>query len=370
MGKRIISLLLALVMTVSLIPGAVISAFATETIPANVIHAASGTVTMDGELSETVWSPVGELTDGVTFGAVYDTTHLYLGITGQVSDLKVRLNGADAALTQVDGSAHELQISLEQVGLDLYKYDQTAALEITAAEGAWTGSVRFDSSTMGERIENFNNNNRTLKGTTSATYEDGAFMVSLDSTTDASIGNGMSHILSASQSALNITSGVSVVEFDLKFDEIPAYPADSIVYNSYLLVPGFNMSVICNGNKDLGYIFGITNLEEQGLTMVIQHWNGSAYQDYTTVPLNKALNETFRIRMEYEVSTKSLSAYCDDALLCTVTDTGKVSAITSKTGLVNIYTTVNNKAYVSKGNIQLTLSELKTGSLKIGRAHV
>ena len=173
MGKRIISLLLALVMAAGLFPAAAITAFAAETVPANVIHAVSGTVTMDGELSETIWSSVGELTDGVTFGAVYDTTHLYLGITGQVSDLKVRLNGADAALTQVDGSAHELQIALDQVGLDLYKYDQTAALEITAAEGTWTGSVRFDSSTMGARIENFNNNNRTLKGTTSATYEDG-----------------------------------------------------------------------------------------------------------------------------------------------------------------------------------------------------
>ena len=77
MGKRILSLLLALVMVLGMVPA---MAFAAETNleSAAVINAVRSTVTADGKLDEERWALVGQLTGQMHFGAMYEPGKLYI----------------------------------------------------------------------------------------------------------------------------------------------------------------------------------------------------------------------------------------------------------------------------------------------------
>ena len=371
MGKRVISLLVALVLIIGMIPIDAIPAFATNELPSKVVNANYGTVTVDGTLSEPEWALTGQLAAGVIFGAVYDADYLYLGFQGSVSGLGVKVNGTAATLSQTD-SVTEVAISLSQVGLDLYSYDQTASLEITADGVSWTGNVRLVYDTMSAKVKDLavGSGNRALKGNTTGSETDGSFAIELDSTGAKSQSDKyMRHLLQAS-SQTALAQSVSILEFDLNVQSMPQYPeaaVDKNGTNSYLLAPGVNMAVICDAKKGAGYVCAITNLEEKGLTMVIQHHNGTAYETASLVPLNKALNKQFHIRMEYSQADHTLKVYCDDTLVYSDIAKANVSRISSSgKNLVNINIEVKGEDYVNLGDVKVTLSEIKTGTLKSG----
>ena len=220
---------------------------------------------------------------------------------------------------------------------------------------------------MGGRIESFETTNKTVNGTTSCEYADGAFTVKLDSAATAS-GTAMRHdLVTRSQDALKITEGIGVLAFDMNVQSMPAYPEAAITSTSYILIPGISMAVDFDCANNVGYIFGITNLENKGLTMVIQQWSGdgTTFNEPIVLQLGKEQGVKFHIQMEYSLADGNLKVYCDRTKLYDDAVKAKISQYTTKNdSQFNAWARVTNQ-YRQKGDVEVTLSEIKTGTLTV-----
>ena len=102
MGKRMVSLLLALIMTLGLFPSAAISAFATESAALengmSILTAFSAEdIALDGKITDGGWQ-MHDLGNGLSIGAQWQKKTLYLAASSEVSSLVV--NGVTVPLTE------------------------------------------------------------------------------------------------------------------------------------------------------------------------------------------------------------------------------------------------------------------------------
>jgi len=360
MYKRFFSFLLTVAMVLGMLPAGMFASAA----QAYTLCVAYGTAVLDGALEE-AWTMTGILDEDVRFGALYDGEYLYLGFDAAVSGLSVKLNDKRVnAVINSEGTFTEAKLLLSDAELDLYRYDQTASLEITANGSTWAGTVRFDSATMAAQTLK----SESYKGSTSATQIDGGWRVKLDADKTAA-DTIMNHGLSVRNvSQMDISEGIGVLEFDFKAVQMPSYPEAAINYSSHHIVPGLNALVIYGTNSNyLGYLFGITNIEGK-LVLVIRSQSGSSVSKTPArVELGKEVGEQFHLRLEYQMADKSLAVYCDDVLLDTVTNTLHRNTTTTANSSVIMYQAVGNAAYVKDyGSVEMEITNLRAGSPETG----
>ena len=122
MGKRLISLLLAVVMVIGMVPISALPTFAAETEKPNIFASYAENVAVDGALSESAWLTYGKMTsaDSTTvknFGVLWDKGNLYLGFNS-TDEVTVQINGAAVPVKSVTGTAaKEIAVSLADVAI-------------------------------------------------------------------------------------------------------------------------------------------------------------------------------------------------------------------------------------------------------------
>ena len=343
--KKLLSTVLVLAMALGMLPAAAAAGttgFSAASLAAGdkVLYAKySAATTEDGALTEAAWQTNVTLSDGVKFGAVWDSEHLYLGFTGTAAPSAITLNGKSVNRAGKVGAAREICIPLSEAGITIADYDQSTKLSVTMGAATWSGTLVFDS-VQGASVNQF----PALK-TESARVEYDKAADTLHFTSPAELMGSDGTALVRHNGFAGDKSGVYnaavgenftiidpakppvAFEFDVRIDKIPTFKRHytSLVHKEvcpglYFIVGGKNVNTdgnIANTNT-AGMTFGITYMGEELLLSLraTDFKDGDTYSEKLQIPLSIPLGrkpgQQFHLRMNYDAANDTIDIFVDD----------------------------------------------------------
>ena len=314
MKKRLLSLLLVLLMVFGMLPNMAMA----EEAEAYVYKAAySNAVTVDGTLSEPDWRTYGKLSDGTSFGALWDSGHLYLAAA---DDVTVTVNGTAVtpAAYQKD-SAVELSVALAGL-ITLTSYTQSVDLKLETDSGSWEGKLEFTSLQRAgtANYDNYGQSVEIWSGSTtvrSVGYEPVSGGVRLynhyvdpvDANDNAA--GGRAYAFDTVSAPWRTMDKTMTLEADILVADMPEYTLAAHEYTHVFPMYGLGFTVSNNDNK--GITTGVTNTAD-GLQFVVYGKSGGL----RSAAIGKGLNEAFHLRQDV-AQDGSLTVYVDDQFIAT-----------------------------------------------------
>ena len=353
MKRNILALFLTLAMVIGLLPH---SAAAEETDTPVHLAAYTSSVTVDGQLNETDWLTYVQTSQGV-FGALWDSSHIYLAILPNADTVTVSLDGVTISVDKSGVSGWDGAVSAWDTALELQlpyavtSYNQSAALTV----GDWSGTLRFSS------LERTFHPTLTVTGTSSD---------SLGSTVD---GDSITMYRRYQAGAENVDYRVyrgnystppliskteaSVLEFDFIANKLPVADVSGWINGCYACY-GFNISTVDSNQKC--YIAGIANTEN-GLYFCL---NGSSRDLHTAVPMGKQVGDLFHVRLEWE-QDGVLRLYVDDLLIQSFENTRLPQPWGSNVTNLLFFNLWDNSPLTEdgSGDVECTFSNVRMGNM-------
>lgn len=263
MGKRILSLLLAMVMVVSMVPAAAIPTLAAETEQTASYDAlVAANITLDGNLSETDWLTSGKLSGGQAFDILWDGENLYFAVVAGETDTALTVTVGETTLLTAEkaagASAIEAKAAYTTKGVTTVQ-DVT----LTVGESTWTGNVNLVKYSRTTQITT-----ASLGGNVNPTAYEKGWDFSVPAAADNTTADYRSYALQTSVTTLSKRS--NGIRFECAFDptEMTAHSGADQSASGWTANAGFN-SVLIGPNKER-IVFGIDNIEGTGLVFIIQ----------------------------------------------------------------------------------------------------
>ena len=358
MTKRVLSMLLAVIMLLGILPLSVLAADAEITAAPLKGHPAAYaiSVTVDGETAEKDWALSGNLTDGTDFGFLWNEDYLYLAIDSTEA-ASLTVNGeacTPAAENAATGTVQEMAIPFSDLGLKV-RGGETLNVEIACGTATFTGVVELDTlvrshiPVCGQSGKSKQTANLGFDFTNNVyhmwdRYGDG-------SATGAA--NDRVYAIFKGVTPLSAVNQAHVVEFDFYADALPVITPGWFGNYNYA---NYGFTMVISEGKPEGYCMGIANTKD-GLAFCI---NAASGQSHLSAPINKSLKETFHVRME-QYPSNELYIYIDDVLVLKSENAMQMSSANLEMISMNLFA---GSAVVEDGSkdIDFKVSNLITGS--------
>ena len=324
------------------------------------------------------WQMTGKLSDSVSFGAMYQGGWLYFGIDAATTSIAVELNGVDITSTVGGGKSPntEVWVDYRKAGLPVIPHDYVTTLKLTVDGMVWEGLIRFSSAgwlhLAAGSPATWNCNSAFNGGSNPNNAGVFNFYTNKGGTATETFQYVYAKMGGSTQA---MTEGTSVLEFDLCVDKMPQYDISNLSQSAapHYLFPGLNLGVMhdkktVNGQTvAAGYALAVSRIKDRdGLYLII----GSG-TDPVLLPLDKDLEETFHLRLEYTMDATDgiggdLAVYCDETFLGTFTDVADARGyVTGGYGVgVTMIAWVQGAENIGLGETNFTASRMIYGVLE------
>ena len=265
MGKRILSFLVALFMVVGMIPATAMGVFATGTEQAATYDALVATgINLDGSLSETAWLTSGKLSGGEAFDILWDGANLYFAVKAEAADAALTVTIGETKLitaAKAEGAdAIEAKAPYKTIGISVIEN-----VTLSVGESSWTGNVKL---VEYERTTVLTNSALSTGGNYKATaYENG---LSFDM--PAAEGNTSTDYRAYAlvQNVTTLAKRGNGIRFEFDFDPTELVAHSGAAQSSSGWTANAGMNCVMMGPNKERIVFGIDNIEGEGLMFIIQ----------------------------------------------------------------------------------------------------